>query len=67
MNVPLQQQAVDTKGIPIRPFSDFMTFLRNYIVPKGAIVLFFGTIPDRGWVIEEDLTAPTGYVYGRKL
>ena len=67
MNTPITQQCVDNKGFLIRPFTDFLEYLKNYSLPKGAIVLFKGSVPLKGWEEVTTLTAPTGYKYGIKI
>lgn len=66
MEAPIFQQSIDSKGFIIRPFSDFLVYLRNYAVPKGTIVLF-KDLPKQGWEEVIDITPPTGYKYGKKL
>lgn len=65
MEAPIFQKSVDEAGFIIRPFSDFLVYLRSHITPKGAVVLF-KEIP-KGWEEVTDITAPTGYKYGKKL
>ena len=67
MEAPLLQQCINKEGFIIRPFSDFILYLRNYTVPKGAVMLFKGNIPAKGWEEVTDITPPTGYKYGVKL
>ncbi|MFW9601835.1 MAG: hypothetical protein ACMV1B_05900 [Prevotella sp.] len=70
MNVPITQQAI-TNGVFIRPWTDFFQYVKSYLLPKGSIVLFFGTIPQgflecNGTNGTPNLTPPTGCKYGMK-
>lgn len=65
MEAPLFQQSINKDGLIIRPFSDFLVYLRSHIVPKGAVVLFKDEVP-KGWEEVSELTPPTGYKYGVK-
>lgn len=65
MEVPLFEKSIDANGNIIRPFSDFLIYLRGHAIPKGAILLFKGDVP-KGYTEVTELTAPTGFKYGSK-
>lgn len=67
MDAPLFQQSVNKEGFIIRPFSDFLTYLRSHAIPKGGVMLFKDSIPNKGWEEVTDITPPAGYVYGVKI
>lgn len=66
MNPPINAPIVDKLGNPIRPFTDFLQYIKSYLLPKGAIILFYDKIP-QGFEEVTALTPPVGYKYGRKI
>lgn len=72
MNAPLTTPIVEN-NYPTRAFATFLNYLQSYLLPRGAIVLFYATTSPKGFVDCDgtngtpNLTAPTGCVYGMKL
>ncbi len=67
MTPQLTVPIIDDSKRVIRPFSDFLNYVSKYLMPKGAIVMFYDTIPTSGWEEVSGLTPPSGYKYGKKL